>query len=417
MTNLNFPFDNQNIRISSNFGIRNHPKDGVIKFHNGIDIPAPIGTDIKSMSSGIVIYSGIAGGYGNVVVVRNDDGTGTSYLYAHMSKVFVNKGQIIKAGEIFATVGKTGIGTGPHLHLEKINSTGTSIIEKNTSNTSLGIYSDFSIRAPNQQYRLNPLEDLNLAKEVKLDLKINTQNTSSQQAIDLILGKNQATDPNQTKIIDLSDYDKVTINNTETNSYEVKSGDTFNNIADKLIAEGKISSRQDLIDANPDIIDLDIINVGDVINIPLYETKMTFSIAPKASLDNKVFENLTDPSKASLTVSYVDKDGNPLSQDDIDQMILTAQDGNNNDILLLKQNSVFTTLKDGTIATLESVIEMAQTAKEVTVKFVDGYMREVKDLFTTGDGMASLINDVASIIKLTIKVISLKYLQYQEEYK
>ena len=119
---------------------------------------------------------------------------------------------------------------------------------------------------------------------------------------------------------------------------------------------------------------------------------MTFSIAPKASLDNKAFENLTDPSKASLTVSYVDKDGNPLSQDDIDQMILTAQDGNNNDILLLKQNSVFTTLKDGTIATLESVIEMAQTAKEVTVKFVDGYMREVKDLFTTGDGMASLIS-------------------------
>ena len=53
-------------------------------------------------------------------------------------------------------------------------------------------------------------------------------------------------------------------------------------------------------------------------------------------------------------------------------MILTAQDGNNNDILLLKQNSVFTALKDGTIATLESVIEMTQTAKEVTVKVIDG---------------------------------------------
>ena len=353
--NIYLPIKNYT-RISSKYDIRKNPITGFgEEFHKGIDFVAPIGTPVYAVKSGTISQIGLQNpsnsniGLGKRITIdyNNDLFDGR---YGHLSEFAINPktgmifkiGDHAKAGQLIGYVGSTGASTGPHLHYEESKFVG-------------------GIKQPPQEPHFSNAKKLDLdlkinnLKTPKPELRIDTQNTSSQQAIDLILGKNQATDPNQTIINDLSDYDKVTINNTKTSFYTIKSGDSFNQIADKLIAEGKISSRQELIDANPDIIDLDIINVGDIINIPLYETKTTFSITPKASLDNKAFENLTDSSKSSLTASCTDKDGNPLSQDDIDQMILTAQDSNNNDILLLKQNSVFTTLKDGTIATVESL--------------------------------------------------------------
>lgn len=105
-------------QISSYFGDRIHPITGKQSFHKGIDIPAPQGTDILSCDDGIVSFSGVMNGYGNVVKIKHFDGKET--LYAHNNLNIVEEGDIVKAGQIIAKVGTTGNSTGNHLHFETI---------------------------------------------------------------------------------------------------------------------------------------------------------------------------------------------------------------------------------------------------------------------------------------------------------
>jgi len=99
--------------ISSGYGIRVHPITGERKMHDGIDIVAPMGATVVSVSGGIA-YSGYeAGGYGNYVVVK--DAT-YEYLYGHLSSVNVVSGQTVIPGTKLGEVGSTGASTGPHLH-------------------------------------------------------------------------------------------------------------------------------------------------------------------------------------------------------------------------------------------------------------------------------------------------------------
>lgn len=103
--------------ITSRFGDR----ESIRSFpHNGLDIAAPYGTKIKSATSGKVTTSGEVGSYGNLVVV--DCGNGVQIYYGHCSKLLVNVGDKVNAGDIIAEVGSTGNSTGNHLHFEiKIN--------------------------------------------------------------------------------------------------------------------------------------------------------------------------------------------------------------------------------------------------------------------------------------------------------
>ena len=103
-------------KISSDYGKRYHPIRKIIKHHAGIDLAAPLEAPIRAISSGFVIFSGMHGGYGNLVVLMHKDGI-TSH-YGHCQTLSVNVGEQIKAGSIIATVGDTGKVTGPHLHLE-----------------------------------------------------------------------------------------------------------------------------------------------------------------------------------------------------------------------------------------------------------------------------------------------------------
>lgn len=100
-------------RISSRYGaresIRNHT-------HKGLDIAAKIGTPIKAVADGKVTYSGVMGGYGNLIII--DHGNGITTRYGHCSKLYVKLGKQVKAGELIAAVGNTGNSTGPHLHFE-----------------------------------------------------------------------------------------------------------------------------------------------------------------------------------------------------------------------------------------------------------------------------------------------------------
>lgn len=101
--------------ISSPFGYRIHPILGYSKFHSGVDIPAPSGTPIVAAKSGTVIMSKLMSGYGNVVMVDHGD---TVTVYAHCSALNVGVGESVKAGDVIAFVGSTGLSTGAHLHFE-----------------------------------------------------------------------------------------------------------------------------------------------------------------------------------------------------------------------------------------------------------------------------------------------------------
>ena len=103
-------------RISSPYGYRNHPIFKTKKFHSGVDLAAPGGSNILAAENGKVISAGWNGGYGNCLVV--DHGGGISTLYAHASRLCVSKGDFVTKGQVIAKVGTTGNSTGNHLHFE-----------------------------------------------------------------------------------------------------------------------------------------------------------------------------------------------------------------------------------------------------------------------------------------------------------
>ncbi len=87
-----------------------------LQFHKGIDIAAPMGTDVYCAAQGKVIFAGQKSGYGNCVIIEHENGLAT--LYGHLSKILVDANQQVKIGDIIAKVGNTGRSTGPHLHYE-----------------------------------------------------------------------------------------------------------------------------------------------------------------------------------------------------------------------------------------------------------------------------------------------------------
>jgi murein DD-endopeptidase MepM/ murein hydrolase activator NlpD len=103
-------------KISSPFGMRNHPIKKVNKVHEGVDISSSKDDPILAAASGIVEYSGYNSGYGYHVIIDHKNGFRT--LYAHSSKLLVKEGELVKKGQKIALVGSTGLSTGPHLHFE-----------------------------------------------------------------------------------------------------------------------------------------------------------------------------------------------------------------------------------------------------------------------------------------------------------
>ncbi|MCX7792854.1 MAG: peptidoglycan DD-metalloendopeptidase family protein [Thermodesulfovibrionales bacterium] len=102
--------------VTSKFGERLHPLTGKWSLHKGIDIAAPYGSPVRAVRDGKVIFSGYTDGYGNLVVIDHGDGILTRY--AHNRKNMVKEGDRVKAGDIIAEVGSSGLSTGAHLHFE-----------------------------------------------------------------------------------------------------------------------------------------------------------------------------------------------------------------------------------------------------------------------------------------------------------
>ncbi|MFD7243723.1 M23 family metallopeptidase [Streptomyces massasporeus] len=89
--------------------------------HSGQDFAVPSGTQVVATHGGTVVKAGGNGAgdgpaYGNAVVIKH--GNGTYSQYAHLSKVTVHVGQIVKTGQEIAKSGNTGNSSGPHLHFE-----------------------------------------------------------------------------------------------------------------------------------------------------------------------------------------------------------------------------------------------------------------------------------------------------------
>ncbi|MCL2857126.1 MAG: M23 family metallopeptidase [Oscillospiraceae bacterium] len=104
--------------VTSPFAFRVHPLSGNVDFHNGIDIAAPYGREILSALPGTVERVGEDRVYGNYIVLRHAHNLKT--FYAHCSQILVVEGESVSQGQQLATVGSTGMTTGPHLHFAVI---------------------------------------------------------------------------------------------------------------------------------------------------------------------------------------------------------------------------------------------------------------------------------------------------------
>ena len=111
---LRTPLDT--IRITSTFGMREHPVLGYTRMHMGIDFAAPTGTPVYAAGDGVVEKAGWAGGYGRWLQIKHAGGFETGY--GHLSRWAVKQGQHVHQGQVVAYVGSTGLSTGPHLHYE-----------------------------------------------------------------------------------------------------------------------------------------------------------------------------------------------------------------------------------------------------------------------------------------------------------
>lgn len=112
-----WPIAKSGTYITSAYGVREHPIQGVIKQHTGIDIGnAGFGAPVIAATDGVVTMAGYYGGYGNCVIISH--GSGVSTLYGHGQKILTEVGKEVKKGDLIMEVGSTGNSTGPHLHFE-----------------------------------------------------------------------------------------------------------------------------------------------------------------------------------------------------------------------------------------------------------------------------------------------------------
>jgi len=105
-------------RLSSHFGKRKHPVLGYTRIHKGIDFGAPKGTPILAAGNGVIVNSGRAGSFGNLIRIKHKNGYHS--LYAHLNGFAkgIKKGVKVKQGQLIGYLGNTGLSQARHLHYE-----------------------------------------------------------------------------------------------------------------------------------------------------------------------------------------------------------------------------------------------------------------------------------------------------------
>jgi len=103
--------------VNSPFGLRKMPWEEGGRLHQGVDIAAPAGSAVRATMGGVVLRSGVDGGYGRFIEVRHTGGL--TSLYAHLGRVAPLKaGAVVTPGQVVGYVGSSGRSTGSHLHFE-----------------------------------------------------------------------------------------------------------------------------------------------------------------------------------------------------------------------------------------------------------------------------------------------------------
>jgi len=127
---MRLPFDKPVPKISSGYGFRFHPIEKIKKHHNGVDFASAIGTPVKAIADGRVIFAGPSSlkfkdgepaGGGYLIKIRHKvEGKFITSAYMHLRKgsLKVKRGELVIEGETIAQSGNTGASTGPHLHFE-----------------------------------------------------------------------------------------------------------------------------------------------------------------------------------------------------------------------------------------------------------------------------------------------------------
>ena len=105
-------------RISSGFGMRQHPFLHSWRAHQGVDYAAPAGTRVRAVGDGVVEFAGRQNGYGNIVILRHDSIRTTVYGHLRSFGSGIRAGARVRQGDTIGLVGQTGWATGPHLHYE-----------------------------------------------------------------------------------------------------------------------------------------------------------------------------------------------------------------------------------------------------------------------------------------------------------
>jgi murein DD-endopeptidase MepM/ murein hydrolase activator NlpD len=105
-------------RISSIFGGRRHPVLGIWRRHKGTDYAAAMGTPVRTVGDGVVIFAGRKGGYGNVIDIRHRNGFVSRYGHLRSFAKGIRPGTRVTIGSTIGAVGQSGLATGPHLHFE-----------------------------------------------------------------------------------------------------------------------------------------------------------------------------------------------------------------------------------------------------------------------------------------------------------
>jgi len=127
---MRYPFDRPLPRISSPYGWRIHPIEKTRKHHNGVDYAVAIGTPVKAIEAGTVIFAGPStlkfpngepAGGGYLVKIRhkvNGEWITSAYMHLRKESITVKRGDKVLEGRTIGLSGNTGESTGPHLHFE-----------------------------------------------------------------------------------------------------------------------------------------------------------------------------------------------------------------------------------------------------------------------------------------------------------
>jgi len=119
MADMELPVENG--VITSGVGLRVDPfGSGKLVYHRGIDIAVPVGTAVRAVRKGQVVFAGARSGYGSTVIVEHANGDRT--LYGHNSLLRVQPGDPVESGTVVAYSGNSGRSTGPHVHFELLPS-------------------------------------------------------------------------------------------------------------------------------------------------------------------------------------------------------------------------------------------------------------------------------------------------------